>query len=723
MNCRRVPILLLLLLSCLRSVSFGQEELALSELTVIANHKERLEGRLLASGDVEIHYKDFKLFADRVEVDVETKDVFAEGNVVVQFPDEVISVDSIRFNLDSKQGTFQNVYGIVQPTVLYEAESVERSSDEVYSLKRAKFTTCTQPTPRWLFTASKANLKKGDYMEMWNSVVRIKNIPVFYFPYIRYPLGQAKSTGFLTPNLGYNGQKGFHLSESFYWNMRRNMDSTLSLDYYGAKGLGGGLEYRYLFSDETGGVLSLYYFKFKDDPELELPDNAYLIRFNHNQPLPHDFKLVADVDYQSSYEFLREFDNNFKRAVVSNRRSQVFLSRSWSYFNLNMRVSRFETHYTDRDNAIVRNNLPEIGFSSSKIKLFSPLYFSFASNFSAWEYGWTYAKREGVTYAENFEEGSQRYSQSLSFVPTLSLPFTSIPWLSVNSSLSTNLAYDFQSYAPNTKTIVSEPLLRQNISFNMDFIGPVFNKVFYNAENEPKLKHVIEPIFSYRYESPVEQSERVITSSRFFTRDHYVKYGLTNRIIIKQEDMPRELLTLGLSQIYYLDPEDSPLQAYEVDGEIPSFADIDGYLRFYPSNRYSVDFSMGLNPYHKTFTRLRLGANFGYPTDALFLRVSWFKSLNPYFDNTFGKRHQISFYAGTKIPRLNLEAIGAIDYNIQERKLLYSALSLVYHYQCLDFKADVRIFYFREKPEIQFGFSFGLGNIGSTEDLFGGLDF
>jgi lipopolysaccharide assembly outer membrane protein LptD (OstA) len=688
---------------------------------VIANYKEQLENRIIATGNVEIHYKTVKLFADRVELDTETKDVFAEGHVVIQTPGDVISVDRIQFNIESQLGTLHNVFGRSSPNIFYEADTVEKTDEDMYRLDTGSFTSCTQPTPRWRFSFSRANLKRDDYVEMWSSVVRIKKVPVMYFPYIRYPLDRERATGFLMPKLGYNGQKGFNYSQTFYWAMKRNMDSTFNLDYYSARGLGGGLEYRYMFSEGTGGQVNLYYFKFKKDPELELPNNASLIRFIHNQPLPFSFNLVADVDYQSSYEFLREFDNNFRRAVVSNRRSQVFLQRAWSYFNLNMRASRFETYYTDRENSIIRYSLPEMGFSSSQIKLIPPLYFSFRSSFSAWEYGWAYASRQGINYGENYEDGSQRNSQSLSFSPVLTLPFTSIPWLIINSSLAANMSYDFQSYAPNSKNIVPEPILRRNFTFNIEFIGPTFNKIFLDDEDEPKVKHIIEPTFSYRYESPIEQSDRVITSTYFFTRAHYVSYGLTTRLLVKVNKMPREIFTLGLSQLYYFNPEESPNQRYEVNGEIPSFSDINGYLRYYPGTMSSVDFSMAYNPYHKNFSRLRLGANLGAPTDDLFLRVSWYRSLNPYFDNTWGERHQISFYAGFKIPKINLDALGTLDYNIKERELLYTALSLVYHYQCIDFKADVRIFYFREKPEAQFGFSIGLGNIGRTTDFLGGF--
>jgi hypothetical protein len=282
------------------------------------------------------------------------------------------------------------------------------------------------------------------------------------------------------------------------------------------------------------------------------------------------------------------------------------------------------------------------------------------------------------------------------------------------------MSYDFQSYAPNSKRVVAEPLLRKNFTFNMEFIGPTFNKIFLDDEDEPKVKHIIEPTFAYRYESPVEQSERVITSTYYFIRNHYIRYGFTSRVLVKINDMPREIFTLGLSQIYYLNPEESPLQIYKVDGEIPEFSDISGYLRYYPGTNASIDFSMAYNQYKTRFSHLRLGANLGAPADDLFIRVSWYKSLNPYFDRTWGDRHQISFFTGFKIPKINLDALGTLDYNIKERKLLYSAISVVYHYQCIDFKADVKIFYFREKPEAQFGFSIGLGNIGKTTDFLGG---
>jgi LPS-assembly protein len=692
---------------------FGQEADSSSEpITIIAHYKEKIKEIVFATGSVEIHYKEIKLFADKAELNTETKDVYAEGNVLIQMPEEVVSAEEIRMNLDSLQGNIQKGFGMIQPTIFYEAETIERKDANVYSFRKAKITSCTQPVPRWRLSSSRAKFKKNDYIDMWNPVFYIKKIPIFYLPYMRYPLDKERSTGFLMPQLGYSGQKGFSYTQVFYWAMKRNMDATLNFDYYSARGLGGGLEYRYLFSGNIGGNLNLYYFNFKDDPEEESSADAYLFRLKHNQPLPLNFSLVADIDYSSSFDFLREFDNDFKRAVVSNRRSQVYLTRAWSYFNLNARVSRFETYYKETDRSIIRHELPEISFSSTKIKIFSPLYFSFSSSFSRWEYGWE----------SEYEEGNQKRSESLAFSPELTFPFTAIPWLTLNSSFSSNINYYFQSYAPNTQEIVDEPLFSYNYGLEAEFTGPVFYKIYYGGEGKAKLKHIIEPSFVYRYESSVADSDRIITPSIFY-RNHYIRYGLTNRFLIKKDKMPKEVFTLGLAQTFYFVPEESPLQFYQVDGKIPEFTDISGYLRFYPVGKYSLDVSAAFNPYHNTFSSLRLGANLGSPGDSLFLRVNWYKSVNPYYEGTLADRHQISFFGGLKIPELSLEAQAQTNFNIQEGKMLHSALALVYNYQCLDFRLELKIFYYREKPETQFLFSFGLGNIGKSIDFLGGMGF
>jgi len=688
-----------------------------AEVKILARNQEKTKDRVFASGDVEIHYREFRLFADRVEYNIETKDVLAEGNVVAQSGGEVIRAEKVLFNLETGQGTIEKASGIIQPSILFEADTLERRRADLYSLTNARVTACTQPNPRWSFSLSRANLKKEDYLEMWDAVVRVKSVPVLYLPYLRYPL-RERATGFLLPRIGFSGPKGVAFSQSFYWAIAPNMDATVGVDFYLSRGLGAGLEYRYLFPGGTKGDLNLYYFIFKRDAAGTKPGNSSIVRLNHTQALPFGFTLVANVDYQTSFNFLREFDNNFQRALVYNRTSQAYLSRSWRRFNLSARASRFETYFSQIDDSNVSTSLPQVNFNVFKVKLLSPLYFSLSTAFNRWQYGWK----------SQYEAGTERRSTRLTVSPTLSLPFSSIPWLTATTSVTANLIYYGESLDPGTGEVVDDPLFTRNLVVGLEVVGPVFYRIFYGRDGEARLKNIVEPYVNYSYDSPVSQAGRVVTAYGFF-RYHQMSYGVTSRFLSKADDRAVEVFSLGLGQTFYFSPEDGPLSQFPVDGKPPRFSEIAGTLRFYPRAKFSLDASAAYNPYYKNLSSLRLGATAGSKGGGDFLTVSWFRSRNSWVTGidpeliALYNRDQVDVFGGLRLPRLSLDLQLEADYNIKEGKLLYTGAQLNYHYQCVDFLVDVRVFYFRDRPDTQVRISLGLGTIGKTLDFLGGFGF
>ncbi|MBM3284381.1 MAG: LPS-assembly protein LptD [Candidatus Aminicenantes bacterium] len=239
------------------------------EWKVIAQFQEQTEDRVFAKGEVEIHYGDFILFADWVEIFLKTKDVRAEGNVVLQSPTEVLKGETLVFNADSGRGVMDGALGMAQPSLFFEAGRLERLDKTLYNLENARFTSCAQSVPRWQFSSSRATVKKEDYVILWNSVFQVKGVPVFYLPYISYPL--ERRTGFLIPHVGYTEFKGFELNQDFYWAMARNMDAVFKLSYYSRKGFGLGTDYRYIFSDGTAGNFTFRSFFFRADEADEKP--------------------------------------------------------------------------------------------------------------------------------------------------------------------------------------------------------------------------------------------------------------------------------------------------------------------------------------------------------------------------------------------------------------------------------------------------------------------
>ncbi len=694
------------------------QEWAEGEVRIIARYHEKTKDRVFAAGGVEVHYRTITLMADRIEFDPDTKDISAEGNVVIQRGDEVMQAERIFFNLDTERGRVEQASGMIPPSLLFQAESAEKTAPDTFSLRKASVTACTQPTPRWGISFTRALVVTGESIEMWNALLKVKNIPVFYLPYMRYPLEKERATGFLTPRIGLSGPKGFQLSQSYYWAMARNMDATVGVDLYSRLGIGAGLEYRYLFQGGTQGQANLYFFFPKRKAESGGASKSSIIRLNHTQSLPYGFKLTANIDYQTSFDFLKEFDDNFRRAVISHRSSQAYLTRSWTRFNLSVRASRFETYYSELDDSVASTFLPQVSFNIFKVKLLPPLYFSLTSSLSSWRYGWT----------SEYAAGTERKSESLVISPTVSLPMSSIPWLTANASITANLTGFGQSLDPASGSVVDDELFSWNYVVKLDLVGPVFTRTFFGKNGEPRLKHIIEPSVSYTYESLASRLERIVTPFGYF-RYHQVICGVVNRFLVKRENQADEVLTFGLNQTFYLSPEDGPLSRYPVDGKSPRFSEISGNLRFYPQRLFSLDAAVGYNPYYRNFSTLRLSANAGDRSEGRFFSLSWFKSQNPWMIGIdpalreLYNRHQVSLYGGIRVPSLSLDLIGDVDFNIRDRRLLYTGIQATYHYQCLDFVFGVKVFYFRQRPETQFTFSLGLGSIGRTEGFLTGFGF
>ena len=72
----------------------------------------------ILENDVRIEYQDVKLRADKVTVNLKTKDVVAEGHVIIDQGASRITADHAVFNLDSKTGTLFKATAAMEPTML-----------------------------------------------------------------------------------------------------------------------------------------------------------------------------------------------------------------------------------------------------------------------------------------------------------------------------------------------------------------------------------------------------------------------------------------------------------------------------------------------------------------------------------------------------------------------------------------------------------------------------
>lgn len=691
-----------------RTETSRQEEV----IKLFARNQEKSGDVVIASGGVELQFRDMVILAEEIQVNTTTYEVIASGHVTLQHPAEIISCDRLIYNLKTHEGKMDNVQSIARPNLFFGANSIIKNSDNLYEMRQAWLTNCTQPVPRWSFSVSKASLKPDDYIAIHNAIVKIKNIPVFYFPYMRYPL-KERATGFLFPKIGFTKIKGFSISESFYWAISSNMDATITADLYTNQGIGGGSEFRYIFSNDTKGTISLYYFRFFKKSNIEdMPKKAHLIRWEHQQLLPGGFRLDGEIDYSSSFDFLREFEGNFSYGTSGNRSHSISLSKSWSLFNFNFRTSRFETYFPQTGQSSVSSYLPQVSFNLLKLKILGPLSLTWQSGYLNQVYSYTRYDKTTNTY-----KNAQAF-----FKPELSLPITVIPWLNFNVSAGGNLTYYFQTYAPGTTTRVDEPMLVAQKTFDIGIDGPSFYKIYFRG-TEPYLKHLIEPFVKYSYESslPAEQASRIISPFGFM-RDNQVVYGLNQNLIIKTDSSPKQIMTFTISQTYYFDPPTSEIRRYYPNQLDRHYSPVNFLVRFYPVGKFKLDLSADYNTYEKNILRIRLSPVYGQPEDNYYFSLDWSKSYFMMGPDSIFWNNQAGLQLGIRFPE-TLDLKIQMQRDLKRKKQIYNGLQAVLHYQCLDFVLDLRMYYYRSKPDTQFKLSIRLGNITQTTDLLGTIGF
>ena len=72
----------------------------------------------------------------------------------------------------------------------------------------------------------------NEYAHFKDFTLKVKQAPIFYSPYMIWPIKRDRSTGFLFPGFGPNDNKGFYFGGSFFWAMTRSMDSTFLIDHW-----------------------------------------------------------------------------------------------------------------------------------------------------------------------------------------------------------------------------------------------------------------------------------------------------------------------------------------------------------------------------------------------------------------------------------------------------------------------------------------------------------
>ena len=186
----------------------------------------------MLSGGVAIEYQDVTLTADRAEVDLETRQVTARGDVILDQGPRRLSGDTLTFDLDTKTGTLTEATAYVDPDYYFTGRTIAKVDEDVYTVTDGIFTSCDQDVPDWSFRLGRARVEVEGYAQVKNARLRAKKLPLFYTPYIVWPTKPERTAGLLVPNIGYIARRGTYLGLAYFQPLGRSYDTTFFLDGY-----------------------------------------------------------------------------------------------------------------------------------------------------------------------------------------------------------------------------------------------------------------------------------------------------------------------------------------------------------------------------------------------------------------------------------------------------------------------------------------------------------
>ncbi|MFW5427214.1 MAG: LPS-assembly protein LptD [Methylophagaceae bacterium] len=545
-----------------------------SEVDVKANDAQLVEnGISIFTGDVVVLRGGQELKADRATYNQISGDITAQGNIQIRDSEIILNAQQAEWALSNDEGKLVDTdYRLRESHARGKARTVFRQGVTKTILKDTSYTTCGVGDNAWLLESSSVNLDHVNDVGMARNVkVRLAGVPVFYTPYLSFPLSDERKSGFLTPSFGNSDETGLDIQTPYYWNISPDKDATFTPRLMSERGLMLNTEFRYLYDRHKGEIDAGFLLndQLKNDGDILNPyykEDRKHFSLQHTGYFSSRWNTAIDYNYVSDDNYLEDFGSNLSLA------STTHLNRQWSVgytednWNFTGRVQGYQT-LTDVDKPYQR--LPQL--------LFRAYYPDQAMGLT---YGMT---AEYVDFDHDDDVAGQRIDLE---------PSVSLPWSSAAAFVTPRIALRHTRYdlTDNVTTSIDKTPTRTAPVVSLDS-GLFFERAM--SLGQGSYIQTLEPRAFYLYiperdqdDIPVfDSSLRTFNMGQLFAYDRFsgsdrlgdanqLSIALTSRIINQQTG--RESFRVSLGQIQYFRDRDVTIDntAKESDSSSDMVAEI-----------------------------------------------------------------------------------------------------------------------------------------------------
>ncbi|MEM8766445.1 MAG: LPS-assembly protein LptD [Pseudomonadota bacterium] len=337
-------------------------------------------GEVLLEGDVVVTQGNRTLRAGRAELNHVTQEGLVPGLVQIEEPKLILRGSAATLNLDSNATAIDNAeFLLPEPEFRGSADRLEKDEAGDMRVSGGVFTRCEPTSNNWRIGARSFVIRDGsDFGTARHAVVRVKNVPVFYTPYLSFPVNSERKSGWLFPLLGFSNQNGFEFAPPYYFNLAPNYDATLIPRYFQRRGLGIEGEFRHMSGWQNSRLVGSFLgedrqydgtFERDDfDRLLEaglvegpfVPADRWLYGAYHQGDLGH-WRTTVDYTAVSDRDYFRNLNTQLDVAdrLELERRGEITYLRG----NLDMRLWAQRFQRLDEVTVDAYQRLPEFNLS------------------------------------------------------------------------------------------------------------------------------------------------------------------------------------------------------------------------------------------------------------------------------------------------------------------------------------------------------------------------
>ncbi len=523
------------------------------------------DGSITLNGNVVVERDLLRVTADHAAYNKPKNTLKFSGNVHIDTEALSLDAEAGAVNMGaadeqgSKQGEFTNIkFFIPDSNMKGSADIIHSGDDKRSTLNNAKITSCNLLDPDWIISADEIRLDHKDESGTANDVViRFKNVPFMYTPYMAFPISDKRRSGLLFPSIGLSSSNGVELAVPWYWNIAPNQDAVITPRYMEKRGLELGGNYRYL-TQSTKGELQGQYLPNDNITQKE----RYQVQYQqHSSILPN---LLFDIDLQdiSDPDYFNDFANNL------NISSQTHLNRTatlnYNLSNWRMRALLQDILTIDESISITDrpyDRLPQLTFIGDSEIAHSPLQFTLDSEYVDFR------------HQDNLKTTGSR----LTIRPGLRLPLTGAAWFIDPAIKFSHTQYDVGTEGNSTVPGTSLPIDNLNLPISSIDAGLFFERTLNNGYQqtlEPRLYYLNVP-FEDQSNTPLfDTSNPDFTVAQLFRDNRFIggdRIGDTNQLTlaltsrILNPNTGSEILRASIGQIYYFKDRKVSLTGNTVD--------------------------------------------------------------------------------------------------------------------------------------------------------------